>query len=201
MMDAAACAVAAGEAANPVETERKLEILHACCQLLPDGDPDVYIKLKSLITPFLWILRVFCHHLCLGVLSAGAAAARQVPRRARPLRTRPTRPSSGWKLLKQLPLLQLPQPVLPTVLVQPIDEPVTLVDCGSGSTRALFFTDDGLSHVSWEKSDWRGWTVTNVSLVLPIVALHSVGGEDTVVSRLYQICIKVPRFLENSSSS
>lgn len=89
-----------------------------------------------------------------GVLSAGAAAARQVPRHARPLQR--TRPSSGWKLLKQLPLLQLPQPVLPTVLVQPIDEPVTLVDCGSGSTRALFFTDDGLSHVSWEKSDWRG---------------------------------------------
>lgn len=50
MMDAAACAVAAGEAANPVETERKLEILQACCQLLPDGDPDVYMKLKSLIT-------------------------------------------------------------------------------------------------------------------------------------------------------
>ena len=137
---------------------------------------------------------MFCHHLRLGVLSAGAAAARQVPRRARPLQR--TRPSSGWKLLKQLPLLQLPQPVLPTVLVQPIDEPVTLVDCGSGSTRALFFTDDGLSHVSWEKSDWRGWTVTNFSLVLPIdpiVALHSVGGEDTVESRLYQICIKVPR--------
>lgn len=41
-------------------------------------------------------------------------------------------------------------------LLQPIDEPVTLVDCGSGSTRALFFKDDGLSHVSWEKSTWRG---------------------------------------------
>ena len=89
-----------------------------------------------------------------GVLSAGAAAARQVPRRAR-VSTRRTRPSSGWKLLKKLPLLQLPQPVLPTVLVQP-DEPVTLVDCGSGSTRALFYRDDGMSHVSWEKSTWRG---------------------------------------------
>lgn len=142
---------------------------------------------SSLITPFLWILRVFCHHLRLGVLSAGAAAARQVPRRARPLQR--TRPSSGWKLLKQLPLLQLPQPVLPTVLVQPIDEPVTLVDCGSGSTRALFFTDDGLSHVSWEKSDWRGWTVTNFSLGLPIVAYWFCRGRRyciKTVSNLYQ---------------
>lgn len=34
-------------------------------------------------------------------------------------------------------------------------------------------------------------------LLLPI---DSVGGEDTV-SRLYQICIKVPRLLENTSSS
>ena len=35
-------------------------------------------------------------------------------------------------------------------------EPVTLVDCGSGSTRALFFTDDGRSHVRASKSHWRG---------------------------------------------
>eukprot|EP00438_Fugacium_kawagutii_P001656 Skav236327 [mRNA] locus=scaffold97:208581:210623:- [translate_table: standard] len=33
-----------------------------------------------------------------------------------------------------------------SVLLRPIEnEPVTLVDCGSGSTRALFFKDDGLS--------------------------------------------------------
>ena len=102
-----------------------------------------------------WNLPWHCY--ARGVLSAGAAAARQVPRRAR-VSTRRTRPSSGWKLLKKLPLLQLPQPVLPTVLVQP-DEPVTLVDCGSGSTRALFYRDDGMSHVSWEKSTWRGGSI------------------------------------------
>lgn len=35
-------------------------------------------------------------------------------------------------------------------------EPVALVDCGSGSTRALFFQDDGHSHVRASKSRWRG---------------------------------------------
>ena len=128
------------------------------------GDPDA---IWTLINHHSIPLAVLPPSLRKGVLSAGAAAARQVPRRARQLRR--TRPSSGWKLLKQLPLLQLPQPVLPTVLVQPIDEPVTLVDCGSGSTRALFFKDDGLSHVSWEKSNWRGWTVANFTLVLPCI--------------------------------
>lgn len=34
--------------------------------------------------------------------------------------------------------------------------PVTVVDCGSGSTRAISFTDDGVLPLSWEKSSWRG---------------------------------------------
>ena len=48
--------------------------------------------------------------------------------------------------------------ILRTVLVRqpPRESPIALVDCGSGSTRALFFQDDGKSHVSWEKSAWRG---------------------------------------------
>ena len=44
--------------------------------------------------------------------------------------------------------------ILPPLLVR--QPPIALVDCGSGSTRALFFQDDGKSHVTWEKSAWRG---------------------------------------------
>ena len=45
-------------------------------------------------------------------------------------------------------------PPMPPLLLR--SEKISLVDCGSGSTRALFFQDDGKSHVSWEKSSWRG---------------------------------------------
>ena len=57
----------------------------------------------------------------------------------------PTLSQRGFGLLPPMPPLILRQ-----------SEKITLVDCGSGSTRALFFQDDGKSHVSWEKSSWRG---------------------------------------------
>ncbi|CAJ1403132.1 unnamed protein product [Effrenium voratum] len=83
-----------------------------------------------------------------GVLSAGAAVA-QVPRRAQRLRKRKAVLS---------PPSRLPD-FLRTPLLIPAEserEPTVLVDCGSGSTRALYFQDDGRSHVAWEKSEWRG---------------------------------------------
>eukprot|EP00913_Durusdinium_trenchii_P033209 g31089.t1 len=89
-----------------------------------------------------------------GVLSAGAAAARAVPRRG------PARAPALKFLVLQSPVkvnTTFPAHLLPPVLVPFADaEPSTLVDCGSGSTRALSFKDDGKSHVSWEKSAWRG---------------------------------------------
>jgi len=92
-------------------------------------------------------------------LSVGRAVKMLLPRKAQQGGARRAQRKLEVQNFENLPTLSqrgfgLLPPMPPLILRQ--SEKITLVDCGSGSTRALFFQDDGKSHVSWEKSSWRG---------------------------------------------
>jgi len=100
-------------------------------------------------------------------LACAVYAGSKMARRAQPERSRPGRGKIEVQNFENLPYKYKSMPLSqtlstgqdfgfpgPVLVRQPAA--VTLVDCGSGSTRALFFRDDGKSHVCWEKSTWRG---------------------------------------------
>ncbi|CAE6940506.1 PYK [Symbiodinium sp. CCMP2456] len=98
-------------------------------------------------------------------LSVGHAVKMLLPRKAQQGGARRAQRKLEVQNFENLPTLSVSPdlskrdfgllPPMPPLLLRH-SEKITLVDCGSGSTRALFFQDDGKSHVSWEKSSWRG---------------------------------------------
>lgn len=92
-----------------------------------------------------------------GVLLAGPALLnRQRVARHSQVRQRQKEQKAALRRLTQVRIEPLPwQKAQAAQLLLTEAELITVIDCGSGSTRAISFKDDG-GRLSWEKSSWRG---------------------------------------------